>query len=297
MNITLRQFEVLVQVADTGSFTLAAEELGISQPSVSETIRRIEAELGFLVFHRTTRRLTLSHDGAHVVASARELIRNMRFTYQTIVTRMGGERSQISLAALPSIISSLLAPALRNFRQHHRGVMVDVHDANQERALNLVSEGIADMAFVSQGALRHDLTFETLTADRFFLLCPLGHRLAGRVQVGWGELSEERFIAMSSTSSVRKATDAAFLQANAQCVPHYELEQIPSVAALVQARLGVAALPEYTFAMFRHDDLIAIPLVQPDMVRRIGVVTRRARPLSPATRAFLDYCRQALAKE
>lgn len=295
MNITLRQFEVLVQVAETGSFTLAAEQLGVSQPSVSDTVRRIETELGFAVFHRTTRRLTVSHDGAHVISSARELIRTMRFTQDAILSRMGGESSQIALAALPSLIGSLLAPALRSFRQQHPGVMVNVHDSNQERALTLVSEGVADMAFVSQGALRHDLKFEALAADRFFLLCAEGHRLARRAQVRWADLSEERFIALGPTSSVRKATDAAFLQANAQCVPYFELEQVPSVAALAQAQLGVAALPEFSFAMFRHDDLVMVPLVEPEMDRRIGVVTRRNRPPSPSVRAFLDHCRRSLS--
>ncbi|WP_127108347.1 LysR family transcriptional regulator [Pararhodobacter zhoushanensis] len=296
MNITLRQFEVLVTVADTGSFTVAAEQLGVSQPSVSETIRRIETELGFPVFHRTTRRLTASHDGTHVIASARELIRTMQFTYDTILARMGGETSRISLAALPSLISSILAPALSTFGKSHAKVAVEVHDSNQERALALVSDGIADMAFVSQGSLRHDLTFETLAADRFFLLCPADHPLAGRSQVCWADLAKERFIALTPTSSVRKVTDAAFLQANALCVPHYELEQVPSVAAMVQARLGVAALPEYSFSMFPRDHMVAVPLVAPEMVRRIGVVTRRNRPLAPSALAFIDQCRKGVAR-
>lgn len=295
MDITLRQFEVLAAVADSGSFTLAAKKLGVSQPSVSETVRRIEDELGFAVFHRTTRTLVLSHDGAHVVATAREMIRNVRAAYELISTRMGGTESRIGLAALPSLISSVIAPALKEFRFLHSRIAVDVHDSNQERALDLVSDGIVDMAFVSEGSLRRGLNFEVLAADRFLLLCPLGHRLADRPSVHWGELADENFIALSPTSSVRKITDAAFLQAATSCVPHYELEQVPSAAALAEAGLGVAALPEYSFSMFAMRSVVAVPLVSPEIVRRIGVVTRGHRPLGPGNQAFLKLCRETLA--
>lgn len=295
MNITLRQFEVLVAVADTSSFTLAAEQLGVSQPSVSETVRRIEAELGFAVFLRSTRRLRLSHDGAHVVATAREMIRTMRESVDSIVSRMGGATSRIAIAALPSLISSLLAPVLSSYGKTHPSVAVNVHDSNQDRGLQLVSDGIVDMAFVSQGSLPRDLSFERLANDRFLLLCPADHPFRERDRVAWGELADQRFIALSVTSSVRRATDAGFLQAGIPCVPHYELEQVPSVAALVQAGLGVAALPEYSFSMFPVQDMIAVPLDEPEIRRSIGVVTRSRRHLSPQVRDFIALCRARLA--
>ncbi len=291
MNITLRQFQVLVAVADTGSFTLAAEQLAVSQPSVSETVRRIETELGFLVFQRSTRRLRLTNDGVHVVASARELIRAMQDTFDSIVSRLGGATSRIAIAALPSLISNLLGPVLKRYGEINPGVAVDVRDSNQERAIELVADGIVDMAFVSQGSLHRHLKFEQLAADRFFVLCPVGHPFSDRPSVRWRDLEGERFIALSNTSSVRKATDAAFLQAGTTCIPHYELEQVPSVAALVQARLGVAALPEYSFSMFPKDEVIAVPLIEPEIRRSIGVVTRRNRQLSPQVLDLLAQCR------
>lgn len=153
------------------------------------------------------------------------------------------------------------------------------------------------MAFVSQGSLHRDLAFEQLAADRFFVLCPVDHPFSDRASVEWRDLAGERFIALSVTSSVRKVTDAAFLQAGIPCIPHYELEQVPSVAALVQARLGVAALPEYSFSMFPQDEVVALPLVAPEIRRSIGVVTRRHRHLSPQVQAFLALCRASLAQE
>jgi DNA-binding transcriptional LysR family regulator len=296
MNITLRQLEALVAIADTGSFTIAAERLGISQPAVSEAVRRLEAELGFEVFIRTTRAFRLSREGQEVIASAREVLRTMQYTYDSISAGHGGDTRRITIAALPSMIVSVLSPTIRRFRQLHPSVTIEVLDGNQKRATGLVVDGVADLAFVSQGPIAPMLQFDVLTADRFYLVCSNQHPFAGQAEVEWASLTDERFVALESTSSVRKATDNAFAQAGAECVPHYELAQVPSVAALVAAGLGVTALPEFSLTMFREDGLAFVALKNPVFERKIGVVTRKNKPLSAAVSAFVEVCRQFVAE-
>src|SRR5690349_4430936 len=78
MNITLRQCEIVLAASETATFSAAAKSLGISQPSLSESIRRIERETGLVLFERTTRSLKLADDGRRFAAVAREVLRDVR---------------------------------------------------------------------------------------------------------------------------------------------------------------------------------------------------------------------------
>src|SRR5687767_5771011 len=143
MNITLRQLEILVAAADAGSFSKAAEMLGVSQPSLSETIRRIEAELGLRLFDRTTRSLVLTADGRHAVAVARELVRDVKLAFDSIARRRQGRQGRVTVAALPSVACAILPGAVGAFARALPGVEIAVLDVLHERAVALVGDGIA----------------------------------------------------------------------------------------------------------------------------------------------------------
>ena len=97
MNLTHRQLEVLVAAADSESFSAAAERLGISQPSLSESIRRIEREVGVPLFKRTTRSVKLTDDGRHAVAVAREIVRDFKTALERLASRGSGKQGRISI--------------------------------------------------------------------------------------------------------------------------------------------------------------------------------------------------------
>lgn len=301
MNLTIRQLEVLVAAADAGTFSAAAERLGISQPALSETIRRLEAETGLRLFDRTTRSLALSADGRHAVSIAREVVRNFRASLTSIADRSQGRRGRITLAALPSIACALLPRALRGFRREFAGIDVAVHDVLHERAVAFVADGIADLALTTRPHLTRlgrleELEFEELGADDLRLVCPRRHPLARQRQVAWRELAAYPFVAMARTSSVRRMTDAAFINSETAVDPAYEVEQIPSAAALVAAGLGVTALPALTLAMFRGQGLVTRPLVRPTMRRPIGLVRLAGRAPAESARRLIAHLRDSFAQ-
>lgn len=275
MNVTFRQLEVLVAVADAGSFSAAAESLAISQPALSEAIRRIESEIGRKLFERTTRSLTPTADGRHAVAVAREAVRNFKQALDAIAAPGGEPRGSISVAALPSITSAVLPSALRDFVAEHPAIRVTIHDVQHERVMSLVADGAADMAITFRPAELGNLVFEDVASDAMHLVCRKDHPLAAKVHVRWRDIGEYSFIAMTAISSVRRITDAAFISVDATSVPRYEVEQIPSAIALVEAGLGVTALPVLTFPMFHSPDLVRRPLTEPRLLRRIGILRRR----------------------
>jgi LysR family transcriptional regulator, carnitine catabolism transcriptional activator len=297
MNLTYRQFEILIAAAESESFSAAAHRLGISQPSLSESIRRIEREIGARLFERTTRSLKLTDQGRSAAAVAREAVRDFKRALERLASSTSERQGRITIAALPSIACAALPAALVAFKREHPAVEIVVHDVQHERALLLVTEGVADLAVTIKPAQQGDLVFDEIASDVAHLVCRSDHPLARRKQVRWRDLSGLAFIGITRISSVRRLTDAAFVHAEIAIEPRYEVEQIPSAVALVEAGLGVTALPSLTFSMFKGRNLAVRPLLEPRLRRNVGFVTVAGRTLPKHCDALIRAVRQGLLHE
>jgi LysR family carnitine catabolism transcriptional activator len=296
MLLTIRQLELLVAAADAMNFSEAAARLGITQPSLSESIRRIEAEVGQRMFDRTTRSLSLTAEGRHTVAVARELVRQFQIGLETIVHRTQRVRGRITIAALPSVACAVLPHAARAFMAECPGVEVGVQDVLHERAVDLVADGVADMALTIRPAKLEGMEFEELGSDPVHLICPHDHPLTALRKATWRDLAPYPFIGLARMSSVRRLTDAAFINSKIVADPAYEVEQIPSAAALVEAGLGITALPALTLVMFEGRGLVVRPLGAPLMRRHVGVLKLTGRPLRAPADILLKCLRHSFNK-
>ena len=297
MNLTPRQFETLIAAADCGSFSAAAERLKISQPSLSETIRRIEREIGARLFERTTRSLKLTPQGRHAVTVARDAVRDFKQALERLASGMQGKSGRITIAALPSIACAVLPSALQRFKREQPQITVVIHDVQHERAMSLVSEGLADIAVTIKPAEQADFVFREIASDVAHLVCAQDHPLAQRKTVRWRDLAGTDFIGVTRISSVRRLTDAAFITAETAIEPRYEVEQILSAVALVEAGLGVTALPSLTFSMFKGRNLAVRPLIEPRLRRNVGFVTLKERPLPGHSDTLMQLIHDALLRE
>lgn len=297
MNLTMRQLEVLVAAADAATFSAAAKQVGISQPALSESIRRIEGELGVTLFERTTRSLKLTDAGRRAAAIAREAVQDFKRATERLAANADGSHGRVAIAALPSIACAAIPRALANFARDYPDIDVELHDVQHERAMTLVRDGIADMAVTLKPARAAGLTFDGVASDTAHLVCLRNHPLARHKSVRWRDLSDYPFIGITRISSVRRLTDAAFVHGAIAIEPRYEVEQVPSAIALVEAGLGITALPSLTFAMFKSRDLAVRPLIEPVMRRHVGFVTRAQRSLPTFAEALKGAIREQLQNE
>lgn len=295
MNLTFRQMEILAAAAEASTFSAAAKQLAISQPALSEAVRRIERELGLTLFERTTRSLRLTEDGRRAAAVAREVVQDFRRALQ----RLSAAKAQgrIAIAALPSVACAALPRALAAFTHAHPEVDAALHDVQHERAVTLLRDGLADIAVTLKPAASDDLAFDGIAFDTAYLVCRRDHPLARQRKVVWRDLANHPFVGMTRISSVRRLTDAAFVHDEIAVEPRYEVEQVPSAIALVEAGLGVTALPSLTFAMFKGRDLAVRPLGEPVMRRHVGFVTRAQRPLPAFASDLMRAIRDAVERQ
>ena len=290
------QFEVLIAAADAESFSAAAQRLGISQPSLSELIRRIEREIGALLFERTTRSVKLTPEGRHAAAVAREIVRDFKRALERLASRSNDRHGRISIAALPSIACAVLPAVIEVFRCEHPGIDVALHDIQHERALAMVIEGTVDTA-VTSNLLHTTIWRSQRSALMSRIWCAEAmtrwrdrHPCDGAIcadGLSSGSPRFRRFDASPTRPSCRlkSPSNRATRLSNSTAI------------ALVEAGLGVTALPSLTFSMFKGRKLAMRPLVQPRLRRNVGFVTFAGRTMPDFTDALLQAIRHGLLQE
>jgi LysR family carnitine catabolism transcriptional activator len=196
------------------------------------------------------------------------------------------------VAALPSIASSVLPAAIARVRAANPDVAVSVRDAVAGRISAMVATGEADVGLAGRPEAGEGLVFERLLADRLVAACPQDHPLAARRRIGWSDLARETFISMSRDSSVRRLVEQAFAQVGHRHEATYEVVYLSSAVSMAAAGLGIAVVPSSALSALNLQRIAVRPLVAPAVEREVGLLTSRARSLSPAARFFADALRE-----
>ena len=152
--------------------------------------------------------------------------------------------------------------------------------------LEAVKRGQAEFGINLLGAQEADLDFEPLLRDPFLFVCRNDHPLAGAAEVRWEDIAPYRFITVGRMSGNRIILDAALADLKVRPRWFYEVQHLSASLGLVEAGLGVAAVPKLAAPTGRHPLLVVRPLVDPVVTRIMGLIRRRGANLSPAAQQF-----------
>ncbi len=296
INVTPQQLKAFLEVAETGSFSEAATRLALSQPALSRTIKAIEETLAIRLFDRDTRNVALTPAGHELRPIALRIVREFDASFSEFSRFVSGRRGRVVIATLPSMAAVLLPGAVARFRDTRPDVDFQILDAHSGSVQSAVAEGLAEIGLTAQPTPDRDLVYRPLLSDEFGLVCRRDDALATRDVVSWKIFADRPFIAMSSGSSVRAITDAAFLQCGMAISPLFECGFLATARALVDAGLGITALPGLTVPLMAETGLVWRPLVDPTLKRSLGVVHRAGATLAPATQAFIAHLRSEVRR-
>ncbi|GAA1378969.1 LysR family transcriptional regulator [Pseudonocardia kongjuensis] len=288
MDLTLQQLRAVVAVHDAAGFTAAAARLHVAQPSLSRTVADVERRLGTVLFERTTRRLEPTPAGRAVVDAARRALHAVQTELRHVEGFLDGRAGTVRIATLPSLAAILLPGVLSAFRRDRPEVRPELSDALADDVLDQVRSGRADLAVTvaPDGAGPSGLAVAPVASDRFCALLPPEHPLASRTGLRWADLSGEPFVDFDPTTSIRQHVDRAVADAGALPDRRLVARNIAAVAGLVAAGLGVTAVPGLVVPLTGFAGLVAVPLEEPVVQRRIVLVVPRDRGPSPAAEAF-----------
>ena len=288
INFDLNDLLAFRAVAELSNFRKAAESVHLSQPAFSRRIDKLEQALGVRLLERTTRRVTLTAVGRDFERKVRELLDELDNTLLGIrgvaATRMG----EVTVACVPSTVYYYLSEVIRRYHEQAPRVRVKVLDAGANEVLAAVSRGEADFGLNFIGAQEGELDFEPLVEERFVAACRRDHPVAKMQRVSWAQLRQHDYISVGRASGNRVLLDQALAGIKERPQAIYEAQHVTTTLGLVEAGLGVAAIPSMAMPGPEHPLLVSVPLVDPVITRKVGLIKRRGRSLSPAAQQLYD---------
>ncbi len=290
INFDLDDLTAFRAVAELCNFRKAAESVHISQPAFSRRIDKLEQALGVRLLERTTRRVELTAVGRDFERKVRQLLDDLDLALLGIRGEAPTRMSEVTIASVPSAVNHFLSHVIVRHRAVNRNVRVRIIDAGANDVLGAVSRGDADFGLNFMGALEGDIDFRVLMEERFVAACRRDHALARQKTVRWSELARHDYIAVGKSSGNRLLLDQALAGVGSQPQGLCETQHVTTVLGLVEAGLGVAAVPAMAMPGADHPLLASVPLTDPEVTRKMGLIRRRGRSLSPAAQQLYDLC-------
>ncbi len=293
----LRQLRTLAEVADRGSFSGAADALGISQPAVSQQIRALERDAGGRLLDRSGRRVELTERGALVLRYARRMLA-LSEEFQRDLDA-GGDRlaGPLVVGSSTGLGEHVLPLLLGGFRQEHPGVTVSLRIEATATVIDRVLGRELELGVVGAARPHRALVYEPFLRDRVILAVPGGHRFAGRT-VELDELLREPLILMQSGAGVRTVIEEELRRAGVR--PRdlnvaMEMGLQESAKAAVEAGYGVSFLSELAVEReLRLGTLATAEVAGIDAARDFSTVRQAGHEPSRLVAAFLEWSRRSL---
>ncbi|MFW6640680.1 LysR family transcriptional regulator [Nocardiopsis algeriensis] len=241
----LQQMRYVVAIAETNSFTRAAERCLVAQSALSHQIARLERELGAKLFERTSRRVRLTPAGAAFLPAARQCLDAAERAAAGAAAAVGEVRGRLAVGLIPTVAAVDVPGALRDFRQRYPHVRIGLCVGASDDLVEQVREGALEVAFLGLPTTvipRGVNTYE-LARDRHVAVVAPDHPLAEESTVDLRRLSAEVFVDMPAGTAGRIQSDLAFSAAGLSRDVTFEVTSADYMARLVGEGLGVALLP------------------------------------------------------
>jgi len=277
-----------VAVADLASFRAAAEALHLSQPALSRRVDKLEQALGFRLLERSTRKVELNAMGRAFLPRARHVLAELDIALLGMADLAERIHGLVTIACIPSSVDHFVARAAHGFQQRFPRIRLRVLDQPAPDILLSVSRGEADFGISYLGTQEPDLEFAPLLDEPFVLACRRDHPLARRREVRWDELAAHACIALAPGSGNRMLIEQGLAGSGARPRWTCEARHVLAVLSLVEAGVGVGAVPQLALSGTAGSALVGIPLAAPRIARSVGIVQQRKLPLRPAAQAFHD---------
>lgn len=296
MNITLRQLRAFVAVARTGSFTLAAESLYITQSALSGLVKELEQTLGIRVFDRSTRRIHLSDMGRELLPLVEKILNDLDRVLSDVAERKSLKSGLVRVAAPQLMASTLLPEIIAAYNIEHPDIHVKLVDSVVESIVSRVFSSEVDFGIGPERDPNSDITAESLFEGRFVAVFPRNHPLSDMPEVNWADLVAYPFISLQGQFTERLMLDLREAAGDIKFAPTNEVAFMSTALAMVNAGLGVTACITYASSLITLYQLEMRPLVMPVVHRRFFTFTQNNRSLTPAAESFKAFVRAYLSE-
>lgn len=291
--MNLRQLHVFASVVKHMSVSLAAEELFITQPAVSQQIRGLEQQLGVKLFERTHTGLLLTESGEAIHPHVQAIIASQSRIDNVVAEQRGATHGHLAVGANTTGGMYVVSPMLRAFREAYPEAEIVLQVHSTDRICERVLQNLLDVAVVTGPVEDGSVVVADLCEDELYLIVSPSHPFAARSTVSRQEVAAEHFVVPEPGSRTRRLIQRAIEGHGLKLRIAMQLPGTEEVKKAVEANLGVAMVSKH--AVTRELALGALHRVTVhdlEIHRPIQSLHRRGRRLSPIARLFLGFAAQ-----
>ena len=294
--LEIRHLRYFLAVAQAGSFSRAADRLGISQPSVSQQMRDLEAGLRVSLFQRRGKRILLTSTGLIFQEHARAILRQLESFLQEVTSEPGQLRGALHVGVVPILNVALMPDLLGLFAAKHPGIALTVEEISSTEIETALEEGRMD---VGMGFLtRHspNLRYERLCNDEFALIVAASHPWSKRRAIRFAELHQHRLLQLSDTFVMRRMSDQICLNHHVRPRTVAELNAIETLLRSLAPLEAAAIMPKIALRGREGLKLKAIPLQGKKLHLDIGLLRLSDSGTNSAVSAFTSLAKAEVPK-
>jgi DNA-binding transcriptional LysR family regulator len=289
----VRDLQIFLSVAKHLNYTRAAEEVNLSQPSVSVRMRELERDLGSKLFEQLGKKVALSEAGQLLVPYATRLIAVMGDARQAIEDLQGMERGLLRIGASTTPGMYLIPQTVAYFKRHHPKIVVHLTVKDTRQIEDGVIRNDFDFGFVGGHLAGDEVEVLPWMTDHLVLVVPSNHHLARKKSIKLADLRKERFIVREAGSATRAAVALHLKKADVEVETVMEMENPESVKKAVQSGLGIAFISKFAVETeLKARSLVAINVNGLDINRELKIVYRKDKHLGRAAQTFIDMARK-----
>lgn len=284
--IELRHLRYFLAVAQVAHFTRAAEALYVSQPTLSQQIKQLEAELGTTLFDRIGKRVMLTEAGKILQAHAQRMLVELEQAQQAIQELEGLQRGELAVGVVQTVNAYMIPDLVARFTTSHPAISLRIQELSADDIESGIEQGKLHLGIGFVPPSSALLEAEPLFDENLVLIVPKVHRLARQKQVCFGELNNEPLVVLPSGFYTRRLMDEGLQAAGAQASLLVEMNTIGGILATVRATGAATVLPSLALRLKEGEELCSVELAAPVPRRSIGFLWWRDGYRRAAARAF-----------
>lgn len=294
-NISLKQIRAFVAVASEGSFTKAAQRLHVTQSTLTSSIKALEEEIGLQVLDRSTRSVVPTQQGSVFLPVAKRLLRDLEDALDDLQMAAERERGSVAVCAASSFITYVLTPALVQLAADYPGIHVRLTEGTTRSVAQQVLSGEADFGVTTLFETLPELDAGLLLTDAYGAVYGSGHALnEEKAPLTWNSLKPHTMVRLSQANGIRMILDREPRIASLFEDTAYEVSSVASLHALIRREFGFSVVPALAAKPLVVEGARFALLTRPAIRRKLYVVKKKGRSLSPAALSMFQAMVDAL---
>lgn len=298
LNIKYRQLKAFLLAKESGSFTIAANKLGVTQPSFTVLIHELERTLGLRLFERNTRNIALTAAGEDFYARIHRPVADMEEAYRRAADLAARRSGHVVVGALPSCGLTLMPIAFSHLHEAYSGLTTRLVEAHNDDLMRMVRTNQIEFAVATLPEPTEVLVSLPLIEDWFCAVFPIGHPLGEMGRPSWLDIQQFDLILLSQGSSAREQFERSVPKhiLDSTSALRYDVTNVGTAARMVRMGLGVTVLPRMALPEINLTGLGCVALSDATARRIISVIHRADRTLSPAAQALVEMLRLSISE-